>query len=220
MKIAIINYGMGNLGSIRRACTELGATVILANHPSVLFDVDRIVLPGVGGFSEGVGRLQSAGWKEAIQSQVLEQGKPLLGICLGMQLLASSGEEGGLTAGLGLIPGHVRRLDKLGCSLRIPHVGWNDIRLNTLNPLLTHILNGTDFYFVHSYAFEPAEAVHTSASVHYGVEIPAVVSDRHIFGVQFHPESFLTEHGDTLIKNFLRNKKQTLIDRFHFCRIY
>lgn len=202
MKLAIINYGMGNLGSVRRACTELGATVILANHPAALLEADRIVLPGVGGFSEAAACLQSAGWKEAIQLQVLEKGKPLLGICLGMQLLASSGEEGGLAAGLGLIPGHVRRLDRLGCSLRIPHVGWNDIQLKTDNPLLAKIPNGTDFYFVHSYAFEPVEPDHIMASVYYGAEIAAAVSDRHIFGVQFHPEKS-SKAGRRLLQNFL-----------------
>jgi glutamine amidotransferase len=202
MKLAIINYGMGNLGSVRRACTELGAAVILAEYPAALWEADRMVLPGVGGFSEGAARLQSDGWKEAIHRQVLEEGKPLLGICLGMQLLASFGDEGGLTDGLGLIPGHVRRLDRMGCTERIPHVGWNDIKLKTSSPLLAHIPSGTDFYFVHSYAFEPIETDYVTASVYCGAEVTAAVADRHIFGVQFHPEKS-SKAGRRLLQNFL-----------------
>lgn len=202
MTLAIIDYGMGNLGSVRRACTELGTEVILASDPKELDIADQVILPGVGNFFEGMARLRSAGWIEAIQQQVVENQKPLLGICLGMQLLASYGEEGGLMAGLGLIPGYVRRLDQLGCSLRIPHVGWNDINLKKPNFLLENIPNGTDFYFVHSYAFEAVETRHISASINYGTEITAAISNGHIFGVQFHPEKS-SKAGRRLLKNFL-----------------
>lgn len=202
MKLAIINYGMGNLGSVRRACIELGATVVLAHSPETLGEADRIILPGVGNFSEGIKRLQAAGWIEAIHQHVLEQGKPMLGICLGMQLLATYGDEGGLTTGLGLIPGHVHRLDQLGCSLRIPHVGWNNIQLNATHPLLAHIPSGTDFYFVHSYAFDPIDAKDIKASVDYGTEVTAVIANKHMFGVQFHPEKS-SKAGRRLLQNFL-----------------
>jgi glutamine amidotransferase len=202
MKLAIINYGMGNLGSVRRACTELGADVVLAQHPTTLWEVDRIILPGVGGFSEGAARLEEGGWSDALRRLVLEEGKPLLGICLGMQMLASKGEEGGASKGLNLIPGQVRRLDKLGCQMRIPHVGWNDLQIKSDNPLFQQIPNGTDFYFVHSFAFETEAAEHISASVSYGVDVTAAISDRHIFGVQFHPEKS-SRAGRRLLQNFL-----------------
>lgn len=193
---------MGNLGSVRRACTELGAVVSVADHPLALWETDRMILPGVGSFAEGAARLEADGWKEVICRQVVEAGKPLLGICLGMQLLASFGEEGGLSAGLDLIPGRVRRLDHLGCRERIPHVGWNDITVKVANPLLPHIATGADFYFVHSYVFEPNEKSSVVATVHYGIEMAAAIAGRNVFGVQFHPEKS-SNAGRRVLSNFL-----------------
>ena len=126
MKIAVVNYGLGNLASVRRAFEDIGAQVTIANHPSELCDASRIVLPGVGAFAEGMECLTKSGWATALGEIVIQQGKPLLGICLGMQMLATIGYEGTETKGLGFIPGTVRRLDAIGCSIRIPHVGWND----------------------------------------------------------------------------------------------
>ena len=127
MKVAVVNYGMGNLGSVRRAFDDLGAVATIAEHPSALFDAHRIVLPGVGAFGEGMARLQAGGWVDALRRLVEDGSRPLLGICLGMQMLATEGEEGGINRGLGFVPGRVRRLDTLGCTLRVPHVGWNEI---------------------------------------------------------------------------------------------
>lgn len=202
MKVAIVNYGMGNLGSVRRALEDLGALPVVANHPGALFDANRLVLPGVGAFSEGMERLRAGGWVEAIQRQVRELGKPLLGICLGMQMLADDGEEGGATEGLGLVGGRVRRLDALGCQLRIPHVGWNDVRHAGTNPLFTHVAQGTDFYFVHSYAFRASTPDAVSATVEYGVPVTAAVRSRSVFGVQFHPEKS-SRAGRQVLRNFL-----------------
>jgi len=202
MKLAIINYGMGNLASVRRACTELGASVQIAEHPDALSEVDRIILPGVGGFAEGAKRLHVGGWKEAIYRQVLGMGKPLLGICLGMQLLADSSEEGECCSGLSLIAGQVQHLNKFGCDLRVPHVGWNDINLKFSHPLFAGITSGTDFYFVHSYAFKPAVNDCVTANVYYGSEITAAVISQNIFGVQFHPEKS-SKAGRRLLQNFL-----------------
>lgn len=202
MKVAIINYGMGNIGSVRRALEDLGAQVIVAEHPSALFEANRLILPGVGAFGEGMARLRDGGWVEPIRKLVQADSKPLLGICLGMQMLVSSGDEGGETAGLGLVEGAVRRLDTLGCRLRLPHVGWNDVSFSVGEPLFAHIPQHSDFYFVHSYAVEAAHAIEVIASTDYGVAVPAGIRHQHVFGTQFHPEKS-SRAGRQLLRNFL-----------------
>lgn len=203
MKVAIINYGMGNLGSVRRSFEEIGAEVVIANHPSTLFEVNRIVLPGVGAFPEGMSYLTSGGWVEAIQETVLHQKKPLLGICLGMQMLADRGDEGVDTPGLGLIAGTVKRIDQMGCDQRVPHMGWNEVNYHTAkHALFEHIPDGSDFYFVHSYAFETENTEDLLATTQYGCALTAVVSQNHIFGCQFHPEKS-SKAGRQLLKNFM-----------------
>lgn len=202
MKVGVINYGMGNLGSVCRALGELRVQPVVLDHPEALWDVERIILPGVGGFSEAANRLHSAGWTPEIRRQILEQHKPLLGICLGMQLLASEGDEGALTPGLALIPGQVKRMDTLGCRERIPHVGWNEITCPNPSPLFARIPAGTDFYFVHSYVFSPMETQHVIATVNYGVPLTAAVQHRNVYGTQFHPEKS-SKAGRALLQNFL-----------------
>jgi glutamine amidotransferase len=202
VKVAIVNYGMGNLGSVRRALEELGVEAYIAEHPLALFDANRIVLPGVGAFTEGMARLRQGGWVDALQRLVHVEHKALLGICLGMQMLASAGEEGGDVPGLGLIEGRVRRLDVLGCTLRIPHVGWNDVSHKQDEPLLAHIPNGSDFYFVHSYAIEAGNAGQVIGTTSYGVEIVAAVREGQVLGTQFHPEKS-SRAGRQLLQNFL-----------------
>lgn len=202
MKVAVIDYGMGNLGSVRRAFEALSSEVFVAERPDSLHNAQRIVLPGVGSFKEGMDRLSKNGWTLAIREQVLEFGKPFLGICLGMQLLAKSGTEGEETAGLGLIDGEVIRLDALGCALRIPHVGWNAVTLNKTNSLFAGIPEETDFYFVHSYAFRPASIDHVLAFTDYGMPIVAAIGREHIFGAQFHPEKS-SKAGFRVLENFL-----------------
>lgn len=202
MKVAIVNYGMGNLGSVRRALDDLGADVFIAEHPAALFDANRIVLPGVGAFPEGMTRLRDNGWVDTMRRLVREEGRPLLGICLGMQMLASEGEEGGVNKGLGFIEGRVRRLNELGCTLRIPHVGWNEVAFTDPGPLFAHIPAQSDFYFVHSYALEPARAEHVLATTHYGEKFTSAVRDGNVFGTQFHPEKS-SKAGRQLLRNFL-----------------
>ena len=202
MKIAIINYGMGNLGSVRRSLESLGIDVIIAEHPTQLLNANRIILPGVGSFGEGMKKLSSEGWMESLQIQVIEKSKPLLGICLGMQMLSSSSEENGLNKGLNFISGKVIRLDKLGCDLRVPHVGWNEVKYQENTPLFKDVPQGMDFYFVHSYVFiadNPANVIATSS---YGIGVTAAVSKNHIFGTQFHPEKS-SKAGQRILKNFI-----------------
>lgn len=203
MKVGIVSYGMGNVGSVRRALEELGSEVVLMKDPGQLSGADRIVLPGVGAFGEAMSRLSRRGWPEALRRQVDQEGVALLGICLGMQMLADSSEEEGWHEGLGLVSGRVRRLDAYGCALRIPHVGWNEVR-HSASPLFRDVPQETDFYFVHSYAFETRVAADTVATTSYGVEIAAAVGRGRCFGTQFHPEKS-SKAGRAVLRNFIEN---------------
>jgi imidazole glycerol-phosphate synthase subunit HisH len=202
MKVAVVNYGMGNLASVRAALRNLGADVFIADEPAAIADAARLILPGVGAFSEGMGFLREAGWVPALREAVIEQDKPLLGICLGMQMLASRSYEGGETAGLDLIPGLVRRLDALGCKLRIPHVGWNEVRFETTDALFDGIPDGSDFYFVHSYVLVPDRNEYLVATTPYGCDVSAVVRHGNVFGCQFHPEKS-SKAGRRFLENFI-----------------
>jgi imidazole glycerol-phosphate synthase subunit HisH len=202
MKIAIINYGMGNLGSVRRSLENLGANVIIAEHSRQLLDASRIILPGVGAFGEGMKKLCREGWIESLQVQVIEQGKPLLGICLGMQMLSSLSEENGLNKGLNFIPGKVLRLDHLGCCFRIPHVGWNEVNYQESTSLFKKIPQETDFYFVHSYAFKADDPANIIATSTYNISVTAAIRKNHVFGTQFHPEKS-SKAGQQILKNFI-----------------
>ena len=202
MKVAIVNYGMCNLASVRRALEDIGAEPYITDSPAALYDADKVVLPGVGAFAEGMRQLNDAGWVDALHDVVVERRKPMLGICLGMQMLASVGEEGGGAAGLGFVPGRVQRLDTLGCKLRIPHVGWNEIRYKTNDELFNGIPDASDFYFVHSYAFVPDNDEHLIATVSYGCDVTAVIRNGNVFGCQFHPEKS-SKAGRLLLKNFV-----------------
>jgi glutamine amidotransferase len=202
MRVAIVNYGMGNLGSVRRAFDDVGADAFIAEHPAALYDAHRVVLPGVGAFGEGMSRLHAAGWVDALQRLAAEGSRPLLGICLGMQMLASEGEEGGASRGLDLIPGRIRRLDALGCTMRVPHVGWNEIGFDESDPLFAHIPQRADFYFVHSYAFVAAAESWVNGVTDYGIPVVASVRRGTVFGTQFHPEKS-SKAGRQLLRNFL-----------------
>jgi glutamine amidotransferase len=201
MKVAVVDYGMGNLASVRRALEDLGAEAYLADHPSGLHNANRLVLPGVGAFADGMRAMRDRSLVQAVRTAV-DQGKPLLGICLGMQMLGPKSFEGGVTEGLGLVPGEVRRLDTLGCEFRVPHVGWNEVRFKKVDALFRGIPDATDFYFVHSYALVPENPEHLLASATYGCDMAAIVRNRNVFGCQFHPEKS-SRAGRQLLRNFL-----------------
>jgi glutamine amidotransferase len=208
MNVAIIDYGVGNLGSIARALEQLGAVPQLITSPSEVQASVGIILPGVGNFAECMSRLNEGGWTAAIQESA-GAGMPILGICLGMQLLASVGTEGPIdqpaqtTPGLDLIKGKVTRLDTLGCPLRIPHMGWNSIKLHGApSKLLEGIPDDTDFYFVHSYAFVTHHNEDLLATTDYGVPVTAAVFKGRVWGTQFHPEKS-SRAGHRVLRNFL-----------------
>lgn len=202
MKVLVIDYGMSNLGSIRRALEECGADVLVSDEPGDLKEASHVVLPGVGAFGDGMRNLTDRGWPAQLTKIVVDEGIPLLGICLGMQLLADRGFEGGEHGGLGLVPGEVKRLVAGAADERIPHVGWNEIFQVGENPLLVDINDGTDFYFVHSYHFIATEDRFVVARTPYCGGFSSVVCRENVFGVQFHPEKS-GPMGFKLLKNFL-----------------
>ena len=211
MKVAIIDYGVGNLGSVARSLESLKVQPILVERPANLNLADSIILPGVGNFGKCAKILENDGWDKVILEQVNERKKPILGICLGMQLLASFGLEGSSNQdikgikGLGLIPGSVINLKDLGCNLNIPHVGWNEVNFeNKFESVFNEIPKNTDFYFVHSYAFLPKNPDHIIAKTEYGISIVAAVRNGHIWGTQFHPEKS-SRAGLKLLQNFINS---------------
>lgn len=195
--IGIIHYEMGNIASVKNACDFLNLPAKIIKDPNDLESVTHMILPGVGSFSDGVKNLQSSGFFEAIKKKVLE-GIPLLGICLGMQLLATYGEEGGKTSGFGFIPGRVIKFSKT--ELRVPHIGWNNISIVKENKIIDNE-NSLDFYFVHSYYLEPENEDCVVAVCDYGIKFASVVQNDNVFGVQFHPEKSF-HSGFQILKNF------------------
>ena len=202
-RIAVIDYGMGNLHSIKKALQYLGGEVLVTADPNDLRTHDRIVLPGIGAFGEGMNNLRASGFLPVLKSEVLEKKKPFLGICLGMQLLADKSFEFGNHEGLSFIPGEVKKFDfGAGDKRRIPHVGWNNIDFQTSHSLLSGINNGSNFYFVHSYHYAPKEDGVIVAASDYGYSFPAIIARGNIFAAQFHPEKSQKD-GLKLLTNFL-----------------
>ena len=207
MKVGVIDYGVGNLGSVLRALEVLRVTPVLVKRVADMRATDCLILPGVGNFADCARLLDVGGWTSALRDEVLGYSRPLLGVCVGMQLLADSSTEGACagrdTIGLGFIPGQVRHLRSFGCTLRVPHVGWNGITcVRSDDQLFGGIPDGTDFYFVHSYAFAPQNNADVLATTDYGVPVTAAVRRGHVWGTQFHPEKS-SRAGFRLLKNFI-----------------
>ena len=201
MSVTVVDAGLGNLASVMGALEALGVNGRIAEDPGNIDVARAIILPGVGSFAEASARMEVAGWASALQQRA-EAGGAILGICLGMQLLASEGDEDGGARGLGVIPGRVRRMEP-AAGERIPHMGWNEVHPAGANPLLEGVPEGADFYFLHSYAFEVAEAADQWATTPFAGGVAAVVGRGSVMGVQFHPEKS-SRHGLRVLGNFLR----------------
>lgn len=208
MSIAVVDYGSGNLRSVAkalmRAVAESGRSdeVLVTADPEQIRSAERIVLPGVGAFADCMRGLDSLpGMHEALQEQVIEGGKPFLGICVGMQLMADWGREHGDTKGLGWIKGEVVPLQPSDPTLKVPHMGWNQLSIRRAHPLLNGIGDGAHAYFVHSYRFAAQEA-QICAETEYGGKVAALVGRDNLAGTQFHPEKSQAV-GLKLIANFL-----------------
>jgi glutamine amidotransferase len=201
--VLVVDYGMGNLPSVARALEECGADVEVSDDPSAIKRAERLVLPGVGAFADASRNLIDRGWIEPLRKAVQEERLPLLGICLGMQLLGDGGDEGGEAAGLGLIPGRVHHLVAATAGERIPHVGWNELYPAKLSRILDGVPSGCDFYFVHSFHFIPTSPADILATTPYCGSFVAAVEHENIVGCQFHPEKS-SRMGRHLLRNFLR----------------
>ena len=200
--IAIINFGSGNIAAIANIYRQLQLPYIVTSNLGDLAAADRYILPGVGAFDATMRSLKSSGMLETLNEQVLVHRKKILGICVGMQVLADSSEEGDL-AGLGWVPGRVRKIDTslLPASPRLPHMGWNSIELRADAPLFNHVDVDHGFYFLHSYYFDVGETADVSATVKYGKRIPCAVARANVSGMQFHPEKSHT-NGVAVFRNF------------------
>ena len=198
--LALVDYGAGNLRSAARALARAGARVVVTDDPAMIAGAARIVLPGVGAFAQCIGQLrEKSGIEAALNEAVNGRGVPFLGICVGMQLLASEGHEHGVHKGLGWLPGKVERLTPSDPTLKIPHMGWN--RVDAVNGAA---VPSGDAYFVHSYAFTPEDAADVQAVSDHGGRFAAIVKRGHITGVQFHPEKSQA-YGLAFLSNWLKS---------------
>ena len=185
--IAVVDYGVGNLFSLRSSLRFIGAESCVSADPEVLRAADKLILPGVGAFGDAAEKLRQSGLDRVVTAEA-ERGKPLLGICLGMQLLFEKSEEYGEHAGLGLLRGRVVGMEgRLPAGLQIPHIGWNALHITAPSPLLRYVREGECVYFVHSfYAEDCAESL--IATAEYGLALTAAVQKENVMGCQFHPE--------------------------------
>ncbi len=202
--VAIIDYGVGNLRSVEKAFAAMGCEAVVTSDESLLRSADRLVLPGVGAFAACMRELSSRGFDELVGERVKE-GTPLLGVCVGMQMLFEESEEFGHTSGLGLLRGRVRRFPgDLPGDLVVPQVGWNQVRQRGTHPLLAGIGDNAFFYFVHSYFCEVDDQAVVIGETDYGAPYASVVAQGAVCGVQFHPEKSQAA-GLRLLANFARS---------------
>jgi glutamine amidotransferase len=205
--VAIVDYGMGNLRSVAKAVEHVapGQRVLVTADPAVVAAADRVIVPGQGAMPDCMRELKGRGLADAVVRAAAE--KPFLGICIGLQMLFEHSEEGDVP-GLGLLPGQVRRfpdaamVDAAGARLKVPHMGWNEVRQAEPHPLWDGIADGARFYFVHSYYVEPATPDVIAGSTHYGIVFTSAVARANIFAVQFHPEKSAAA-GLRLLANFM-----------------
>ena len=202
--IAVIDYGMGNLRSVSKAVEHLGASVTVTSDPQAVAQAEKVILPGVGAFPAAMRELSARGLIDPVKTAITD-GKPYLGICLGLQLLFEYGEEGSGANGLGVLKGRVKRFPDMP-TLKIPHMGWNQVASRdsiASCPLLKGVAEGSFFYFVHSYYADPYDRAVVALESDYGMRFPAMIWRDRLFATQFHPEKSQTL-GLRLLENFVR----------------
>lgn len=200
-RVVIANYGMGNLGSIANMIKKIGGEAEICSSPDRIAEAERLILPGVGAFDHGMRSLEEAGMKEALCEAALQRRVPVLGVCLGMQLMLASSEEGN-RAGLSWINGRAKRFPSGSDCPRVPHMGWNSVRSVGDNPVLPQSPEKPRFYFVHSYFAVCEDASDILGMSHYGMDFCSAFGRDNIFGVQFHPEKSHA-FGMALFRRFL-----------------
>ncbi len=203
--ISIVDYGMGNLLSVYNALYYLGEDVEICKHPEQLKESSRIIIPGVGSFGKCTENLKQSGFQEALQEAVIQRAVPTLGICLGMQVMAAKGYEDGTFDGLGWFDAEVIRIQPPDPGMRVPNIGWNEIRYRENCPLFAGVPQGSDLYLVHSYYMRCNNPNDIAATYDYGFPVTAAVLRDNIFATQFHPEKS-QDHGLRILENFTRWK--------------
>lgn len=198
IKLVVIDYGAGNLRSVGNALRRVGCEPLVSEHPADLGHADAVILPGVGAAGDAMRSLARLGLIEPIRRYVAS-GRPFLGVCLGMQVMLTVSEEGGEQPCLDLVPGRVRLLPP---GLKVPHMGWNQVRFSRSHPLLRDIPDGSNFYFVHSYYCEPQSADAVLATTDYGITFCSVLAQDNLYATQFHPEKS-GDLGIQIYRNFL-----------------
>ncbi len=201
-KCIIVDYGTGNLNSIRRTLDRIGIGCVISSSANDIANADKIILPGVGHFGTAMSKLNGLNLADVLNEEVLIKQKPVLGICLGMQLMAKTSEEGNVS-GLGWLDARVIRFD-VGQTERhkIPHMGWNGVEIKKSGSLMPGIEEGSEFYFAHSYHLRLEDPADLMAETQYGVRFPSAIEKNNIFGIQFHPEKS-HDVGARLLKNFV-----------------
>lgn len=198
MKIILIDYGIGNLRSVKKALEQVGAQVVQSSDPAVILSGDKVVLPGVGAFKDGMNGLRERGLIPSI-NEIVKRQTPLLGICLGMQLFFKSSSEMGDTTGLGYIDGEVKKFS--ANSLKVPQTGWNQLTFASSSSLFHHVSEGAYVYFNHSFYCDPSDPSTTVAKTDYGISFTSAVQRGSVYGMQFHPEKSQGV-GLRILKNF------------------
>lgn len=201
-KIVVVDYGMGNLHSVVKSLSRLGGEVLSSSDADIILSASKLILPGVGHFAKAMENIQSLSLDAVLHQAVLENKIPVLGICLGMQLMSQYSEEG-QQKGLGWFDANVVRFDFPSTDhLRIPHMGWNQLSFSDPHPMLIDVDLSDEFYFVHAYHWQCNNAAYTVANTNYGYPFASAVARSHIWGVQFHPEKSRMG-GEKILRNFL-----------------
>lgn len=203
MKLAVISCGIGNITSLVNALQAAGGEPVVVERPTELDDADKVILPGVGAFPAAMRALRDSGFHDAVLEHVRGRGRLLMGICLGMQLLADEGTEFEATRGLGLLAGRVLPIPRGEPRLRLPHMGWNDLDLRAASPLTVGLGEDRACYFVHSYHLVPSDGASVVATTSYGSDLTAMVQAGTVMGAQFHPEKSQLV-GQRILANFIR----------------
>ena len=201
-KVAIINYGIGNIRSLYNSLKKLNVEVEIILNPELIFKFNKVFLPGVGSYKDAIQLIKKIGWEKTIKDFSSNKNNKLFGICVGMQILSTYGYEHGKSDGLDIIKGDVEHMYNQGCHLKLPHIGWNSIKILNKNLITENLPNDSDFYFVNSYSFKIVNSDQLIATTKYGIEFPSIINKDNVFGTQFHPEKS-SNAGMQILKNFI-----------------
>jgi len=202
IRVAIINYGIGNIRSLYNSLKRIEVEAEIITDPDSINKFDKIFLPGVGSYKDAIEKIKYIGWDKAIKNFSSNQNKSLFGICVGMQILSTCGYEYGKSNGLNIIKGEVLKMNKLGCDLKLPHIGWNNIKILNQNLITENLNNEANFYFVNSYSFKIDNSKELIATTSYGIEFPSIINKQNVYGTQVHPEKS-SKAGMQILKNFI-----------------